>query len=73
MGSGSRGALALVRGARAVAITQGRNFVTPDDIKKIALPALRHRVALSPEAMLEGRKPNELLAGVIESVPAPRI
>src|SRR6266850_7160734 len=66
MGSGSRGALALVRGARAVAITQGRNFVTPDDIKKIALPALRHRVALSPEAMLEGRKPNELLAGVIE-------
>jgi MoxR-like ATPase len=52
---------------------QGRNFVTPDDIKKIALPALRHRVALSPEAMLEGRKPNELLAGVIESVPAPRV
>src|ERR1700736_3815606 len=72
LGSGSRGALALVRGARAVSIMQGRNFVTPDDIKKIALPALRHRVALAPEAMLEGRKPNELLAGVIESVPAPR-
>src|SRR5882757_155134 len=72
LGSGSRGALALVRGARAASIMQGRNFVTPDDIKKIALPALRHRVALAPEAMLEGRKPNELLAGVIESVPAPR-
>lgn len=72
MGSGSRGALALVRGARAYSIMQGRNYVTPDDIKKIALPALRHRVALAPEAMLEGRRPNDLLANVIESVAAPR-
>jgi MoxR-like ATPase len=73
MGAGSRGALALVRGARAHSIMQGRNYVTPDDIKKVALPALRHRIALAPEAMLEGRKPNELLANVIESVAAPRI
>ena len=73
MGSGSRGALALVRGARAYSIMQGRNYVVPDDIKKIALPALRHRVALAPEAMLEGRKPNDLLARLIENVPAPRV
>jgi MoxR-like ATPase len=73
MGSGSRGALALVRGARAYSIMQGRNYVTPDDIRKIALPALRHRVALAPEAMLEGRRPNDLLANVIESVAAPRV
>jgi MoxR-like ATPase len=73
MGSGSRGALALVRGARAYSIMQGRNYVTPDDIKKIALPALRHRVALAPESMLEGRRPNDLLANVIESVAAPRV
>jgi MoxR-like ATPase len=73
MGSGSRGALALVRGARAYSIMQGRNYVTPDDIKKIALPALRHRIALAPEAMLEGRRANDLLANVIESVAAPRI
>lgn len=72
MGAGSRGALALVRGARAYSIMQGRNYVTPDDIKKIALPALRHRIALAPEAMLEGRKANDLLANVIESVAAPR-
>src|SRR3954468_2709429 len=72
MGSGSRGALALVRGARAYSIMQGRNYVTPDDIKKVALPALRHRVALAPEAMLDGRRPNDLLANVIESVAAPR-
>jgi len=73
MGAGSRGALALVRGARAYSIMQGRNYVIPDDIKKIALPALRHRIALAPEAMLEGRKPNDLLAAVIENVPAPRV
>ena len=73
MGAGSRGALALVRGARAYSIMQGRNYVTPDDVKKIAVPALRHRIALAPEAMLEGRKANDLLANVIESVAAPRI
>jgi MoxR-like ATPase len=72
LGSGSRGALALVRGARAVALLDGRDFVTPDDIKRIALPALRHRVALSPDALLEGRKANELLTEVLETIPAPR-
>jgi MoxR-like ATPase len=72
MGSGSRGALALVRGARAVALLDGRGYVTPDDVKRIALPALRHRVALSPDALLEGRTTNELLAEVIETIAAPR-
>jgi MoxR-like ATPase len=73
LGSGSRGALALVRGGRAVALLEGRNFVTPDDIKRIALPALRHRIALAPDALLEGRKTNDVLTGVIESVAAPRM
>jgi MoxR-like ATPase len=72
MGSGSRGALALVRGGRAVALLDGRGYVTPDDIKRIALPALRHRVALAPDALLEGRTTNELLAEVIETITAPR-
>ena len=62
IGSGSRGALALVRGARAVALLDGRDYVTPDDIKRIALPALRHRIALAPDALLEGRTTNDLLA-----------
>ena len=72
MGSGSRGALALVRGARAVALLDGRSYATPDDVKRIALPALRHRVALAPDALLEGRTANDLLTEVIESIPAPR-
>jgi MoxR-like ATPase len=72
-GAGSRGPLALVRGARAVALLEGRNFVIPDDVKRIALPALRHRVALAPDALLEGRKADDLLTAVIDSVAAPRI
>jgi MoxR-like ATPase len=72
-GAGSRGAISLVRGGRAVALIEGRNFVIPDDIKRIALPALRHRIALAPDALLEGRKPDDLLAGVIDSVSAPRV
>jgi MoxR-like ATPase len=51
----------------------GRDFVTPDDIKKIALPALRHRIALAPDALLEGRKPDDLLTAVVASIAAPRI
>ncbi len=73
LGSGSRGAIALVRAARVVALLDGRDFVTPDDIKHLALPALRHRIALTPDALLEGRKPADLLSAVVESVPAPRV
>jgi MoxR-like ATPase len=72
LGAGSRGAIALVRAARVVALIDGRDFVTPDDVKRLALPALRHRVALAPDALLEGRKPDDLLRAVVESVPAPR-
>jgi len=72
-GAGSRGPLALVRGARAVALLEARNFVIPDDIKRIALPALRHRIALAPDALLEGRKADELISAIIESVAAPRV
>ncbi len=73
LGAGSRGAISLVRGARAVALMDGRNYVTPDDIKRVALPCLRHRIALAPDALLEGRRPNDLLTGIIESIAAPRM
>ena len=73
VGSGSRGALALVRGARAVALLDGRGYATPDDIKRVALPALRHRVALAPDALLEGRTANDLLTEIIGTVAAPRV
>jgi MoxR-like ATPase len=73
IGAGSRGALALVRGGRAMALLEGRRYVTPDDVKRIALPALRHRVALAPDALLEGRTVNAILTEVLDTVPAPRV
>ena len=73
VGSGPRGALALVRGARAVALLDGRNYVTPDDIKRVALPALRHRIALAPDALLEGRTADDVLTDVVAAVSAPRL
>jgi MoxR-like ATPase len=72
LGAGSRGAIALVRAARVVALMSGRDFVTPDDVKRIALPALRHRIALAPDALLEGRSVRDLLTAVVENVAAPR-
>ena len=71
-GAGSRGALALVRAARALALLRARAYVTPDDIKEIALPALRHRVRPAPELEIEGRGSDSLLAALLEQVPAPR-
>jgi MoxR-like ATPase len=72
-GAGPRGSIALVRAARGAALLAGRTFVTPDDIKRVALPALRHRVATSPEAEIEGFTADTLLITVLDSVPAPRV
>jgi len=72
IGAGPRGAIAMIRAARAVALLAGRDFVLPDDLKSIALPALRHRVLLSPEAELEGRTADGVATAVLEEVEAPR-
>ena len=72
VGAGPRGGIALIRAARAAALLAGRDFVTPDDVKKVAKPALRHRIALSPELELEGQTPDQVLNAVIDRVEAPR-
>ena len=72
IGAGPRGGIALIRAGRAAAVLAGRDFVTPDDIKKIALPALRHRIELSPELELEGHSSDQILTAVINRVEAPR-
>ncbi len=72
LGAGPRGAIALIRGARAMAVLEGRNFVTPDDIKGIAKPALRHRIAIAPELEIEGQQADDALARILASVEAPR-
>ena len=63
--------LARARGARC-ALLAGRDYVTPDDVKKMALPALRHRIMPSPELELEGRDTDAILKGLIDKIEAPR-
>ena len=64
--------IALVRAARAAALMAGRDFVTPDDVKQVALPVLRHRMALAPELELEGLSADSVLGRLVEQVDAPR-
>ncbi|MBY0573036.1 MAG: MoxR family ATPase [Undibacterium sp.] len=72
VGAGPRGSIALIRIARAFALLNQRDFVTPDDIKTAALPVLRHRVALSPESELDGLSSDTILANLIDQIAAPR-
>jgi MoxR-like ATPase len=72
LGVSPRGATALLATARAWAWLSGRDFVIPDDVKAMARPTLRHRIALRPEAELEGANPDGVLDGILASVPVPR-
>ena len=72
VGAGPRGSIALLRAARSAAFIAGRDFVTPDDIKLIAAPALRHRLILSPEMEIEAYSNDDLIREILEKVDAPR-
>lgn len=72
LGTGTRGAIALVQVARAYALLDGRGYVVPDDVKTAALPVLRHRVSVAPEAAISGQGADEVLSALLRSVPAPR-
>jgi MoxR-like ATPase len=72
MGAGPRGGIALVRAARAAALLAGRDHVTPDDVKRMALPALRHRLTPAPELQIEGQDADAVLGALLDSVEAPR-
>ena len=71
-GASPRAAIAIVRVARALALLSGRGFVTPDDVREVAIPAMRHRIALSPEYQIEGMSKDQILSSAIQSVEAPR-
>jgi MoxR-like ATPase len=71
-GASPRAATMLAMAARAYAALQGRDFVIPDDIKMLAVPALRHRVVLAPGAEIEGLTSESVVKQILEQVPAPR-
>ncbi|MDQ0030223.1 MoxR-like ATPase [Arthrobacter bambusae] len=72
LGVSPRGATALLNTSRAWAWLSGRNFVTPDDVKALSLPCLRHRVGLRPEAQMDGVHVDDVLGSILASVPVPR-
>jgi MoxR-like ATPase len=72
LGASPRGALALQRGARAMAASAGRDYVIPDDAKALAAAVLTHRVLIAPEAELRGVTAADVLERVLASVPVPR-
>jgi len=67
-----RASLALIAGAKAFAAMSGRDFVTPDDIRDVTAPVLRHRILLTPEREMEGHRPDTVVRRIVESVEVPR-
>jgi MoxR-like ATPase len=71
-GASVRGAIGLLHASKAAAAFAGRDFVTPDDVKAISVPVLRHRIILKPEAELDGITPEHVIHRILQSVAVPR-
>lgn len=72
LGLSTRGALALLRAARIAAALRGAEFVTPDDVKEVAVQVMAHRLILSPEALLEGERDTDIVRGLLADTVVPR-
>ncbi|PCJ47427.1 MAG: AAA family ATPase [Moraxellaceae bacterium] len=72
-GAGPRASIALIRAGRAHALLKGNRFVTPDDVKSMALPVLRHRVSLTAEMEIEGMQIDQALLQLLDEIEAPRL
>ncbi|MDH3859953.1 MAG: MoxR family ATPase [Gammaproteobacteria bacterium] len=71
-GAGPRASIALLRCAKALALMNGVDFITPDDVKSMVLPVLRHRVILAPEVEIDGLGVDQVLGNLLDKVDAPR-
>lgn len=71
-GAGPRASIALLAASRALALINNNSYVTPDDIKTVALPVLRHRILLSAELDIEGVTPDDVLKDILRNIDAPR-
>ncbi|MGM0375714.1 MAG: AAA family ATPase [Bacteroidota bacterium] len=72
LGASPRASLAVLRSARAFAALEGRDFVTPEDVKEMVVPVLSHRVMLTPEKEMEGLQPESVIRRIVDSVDVPR-
>ena len=72
LGASPRAALVILRASRAYAALEGRDFVTPEDIREVVYPVLTHRIILSPEKEMEGVKPETVIKQIIDSIDVPK-
>jgi MoxR-like ATPase len=71
LGASPRGTMALYHASQALAALRGRSFVLPDDVKFLAPHVLTHRILISPQTRLRGRRPEEVVAEIVNTVPVP--
>ncbi|MBK8365594.1 MAG: MoxR family ATPase [Bacteroidetes bacterium] len=72
LGASPRASLAILRSSKALAALSGRNFVTPDDIRRVANPVMNHRVILTPEKEMEGITTDDIIAEITQNIEVPR-
>lgn len=72
LGGSPRASLALMNGAKALAAMVGRDFIIPEDVQRVAYPVLRHRLLLTPEQEMEGRRPDDVVRRILEQIEVPR-
>jgi MoxR-like ATPase len=72
LGASPRAAIALLLGSKVLAALDGRDFVLPDDVKRLALPTLRHRIVLKPEVELEGMTADMVVSNLLAAIEVPR-
>ncbi len=73
LGASPRGSLALMRCSQAMAAISGRDYVRPDDIKRVAVPALAHRVIVKSEQSIHGLRARQVIEEILHSIPAPTV
>jgi MoxR-like ATPase len=71
LGVSMRGALSLARAAKTWALAAGRSYVTPDDVRELAVPVLAHRLVLDPEAAFAGQKPDQVISSIVDGIAPP--
>lgn len=72
MGASPRASIAILNASKGLAILRGRDFVTPEDVKEVAIPVLNHRVVVTPEREMEGMTSNDIIQQILDTIEIPR-
>ncbi|MFQ5873117.1 MAG: AAA family ATPase [Dehalococcoidia bacterium] len=73
VGASPRGSLALLKLSRSLAVLEGRDYIIPDDVKRVAVDALAHRLILKPEPLIRGVRPSSVVEEILQQVPVPKV